>query len=69
MCASTQMDDIDLTTIVHCYDKLSADLKLEILSKLFTSYTVHMLSNFCLLVSDDFLSYTAKAMVKLKNSE
>ena len=66
MCASTQTDDMDMTTIVHCYDKLSADLKMEMLSKLFISY---MLSNFCLLVPDDFLSYTAKAMVKLKGSE
>jgi len=52
-----------MTTIVHCFDKLSADLKLEILSKLFT------LSNFCLLVPDDFLSCAAEAMVKLKSSE
>ena len=36
MCASTQTGDMDMTTIVHCYNKLSADLKLEMLSKLFT---------------------------------
>ena len=65
ICASTQTDDMDMTTIVHCYDKLSADSKLEILSKLFTSY---MLSNFSLLVPDDFLSCSAKAMSKLKSS-
>ena len=65
-CASTQTDDMEMTTIFYCYDKLSADFKLKILSKLFTSY---MLSNFCLLVPDDFLSYTAEAMVKLKSSE
>ena len=65
-CASTQTDDMDMTTIVHCYDKLSADLKLKILSKLFTTY---MFSNFCLLVPDDFISYTAGAKVKLKSSE
>ena len=66
ICASTQTDDLHMTTIVHCYDKLSADSKLEILSKLFTSY---MLTNFGLLVPDDFLNCSAKAILKLKRSE
>ena len=66
MCASTQTDDMEITTILYCYGKLSADLKLKILSKLFTSY---MLSNCSLLVPDDFLSYAAEAMTKLKSSE
>ena len=51
--------------LMELFDKLSPEMKLEILSKCFTSY---MLSTLCVTVPKDFLSYATKAMVNLRSS-
>lgn len=65
ICESVQTDDVDPSTVYYFYEKLSAEVKLEVLSKLFSMY---MVSDMCVSVPSDFLSYTSKAMINLKSS-
>ena len=65
VCESVQTEDVDPSTVYYLYDKLSAEVKLEVLSKLFSTY---MTSDMCVSVPGDFLTYTAKAMMNLKSS-
>ena len=65
ICESVQTDDVDPSTVYYFYENLSAEVKLEVLSKLFSMY---MVSDMYVSVPSDFLSYTSKAMMNLKSS-
>ena len=64
ICESVQTD-IDPSTVYYLYDKISAEVKLEVMSKLFSTY---MASDMCVSVPGDFLTFAAKAMMNLKSS-
>ena len=61
ICESVQTEDADPSTV---YEKLSAEVKLEVLSKLFCTY---MTCDIGMSVPCKFLSYASKAMMNLKS--
>jgi len=65
VCDSTQTEDDGPSTIAYLFGKLSAAVKLQVLSTLLSTY---MASEVCVSVPDDFLSHAANAMVNLSNS-
>ena len=63
---SVQTNDVDPSTVYYFYEKFSAEVKLQVLSK-FSPHS-YMVSDMYVSVPGDFLSYTSKAMMNLKSS-
>ena len=64
--AGTQTDDVDESVLAHLFKALPISKQLEFLSKMFSEY---MLVAFYIIVPEDFLSYTAKAMSQLRHNQ
>ena len=64
--ASTQTDDVDKSVLAHLFKALPLNKQLEFLSTMFSYY---MLVKFNVLVPEDFLDYTTKAMSQLRHSQ
>ena len=64
--ASTQTDDVDKSVLAHLFKVLPINKQLEFLSTMFSEY---MLVAFHVIVPEDFLGYTAKAMSQLRHSQ